>query len=491
MSGEQNKLSVAPTRNHTSSARPLDEPANPRGNRPTDVDAIVSDFLLELNSLSKPYVAGEDPRSRPEVTTIATSAPAPEPHPPEVPAPSEALLPVEAEDAPNDLETTLAATLDALEREQSNVVHLTSRERIPVEIPGVGKADTPRAESAAAAESPRTEEFRQAAPSSPQIQSAAEQIGAVPLPAQDSARPDMPDQSRAEQQVVSEMAPEQPPSAVGAGSAEPPVPGQDAELVQAEPAIQEVAGGPEIAAPPQTEAEPALPAEPAQKSSQASEEALDVPVIRVRPVKKISPDAQKAQPEPDYILRGIYEERRHKKRMLVIQLIVIVVILVLGLTFGYFFVQSRSGRPGSAPIRSSVEPPSEQIAQPADSSPPPSLTGEDRASGADSRDNSTLAGQATAARADAREIPAEPIKKVLPPYPTAAKGQKIFGKVELEVEVQVDEKGNVVLATAVNGPAVFRGDAEKALMKWLFKPALREGAPVPSTVRIPVVFNPQ
>jgi TonB family protein len=177
--------------------------------------------------------------------------------------------------------------------------------------------------------------------------------------------------------------------------------------------------------------------------------------------------------------------------MLLIQLIVIVVILVLGLTFGYFFVKSRSGKPGTTPTRSSVEPPSEQIVQPVDNSSLQSAPGDNLGSGAGSLDNSTLAGQATAVRTDVREIPAEPIKKVLPPYPSAAKGQKIFGKVELDVDVQVDEKGNVVLATAVNGPALFHSDAEKALMKWLFKPALRDGAPVPSTIRITVVFNPQ
>ncbi len=91
----------------------------------------------------------------------------------------------------------------------------------------------------------------------------------------------------------------------------------------------------------------------------------------------------------------------------------------------------------------------------------------------------------------ASKIPvmAEVIKKVAPEYPILARMQKIAGKVEVEAEI--DEKGDVVRARAVSGPNALRFSAEEALKKWKFKPASVEGVNVPSKARIAVNFNLQ
>ena len=60
----------------------------------------------------------------------------------------------------------------------------------------------------------------------------------------------------------------------------------------------------------------------------------------------------------------------------------------------------------------------------------------------------------------------------------------------MELDVEVDEKGNVVSAKAINGPPVLMPSAEEALKKWLFKPATRDGLNVRSVLRVEVVFNP-
>lgn len=79
------------------------------------------------------------------------------------------------------------------------------------------------------------------------------------------------------------------------------------------------------------------------------------------------------------------------------------------------------------------------------------------------------------------------VSKVTPEYPALARRSKITGAVE--VEVQVDEQGKVVKATALSGPVLLRAAAEDALKRWLFKPAVRNGVNVRGVVRISVVFR--
>jgi len=69
------------------------------------------------------------------------------------------------------------------------------------------------------------------------------------------------------------------------------------------------------------------------------------------------------------------------------------------------------------------------------------------------------------------------ITKVNPAYPpTARKRRKATGRIE--VEIIISEIGLVVEATAVNGNLALRKAAEEAARKWVFEPAILNGAPV-------------
>jgi TonB family protein len=84
-------------------------------------------------------------------------------------------------------------------------------------------------------------------------------------------------------------------------------------------------------------------------------------------------------------------------------------------------------------------------------------------------------------------VMAESISRVKPNYPVQAIEQKISGIVE--VEVDINEKGDVVRAKAVSGPDLLRSAAEEALMKWKFKPASMNGISVSSQALISIPFN--
>jgi TonB family protein len=68
------------------------------------------------------------------------------------------------------------------------------------------------------------------------------------------------------------------------------------------------------------------------------------------------------------------------------------------------------------------------------------------------------------------------ISKVKPVYPPAAKKMKAIGPVE--VEITISEAGLVIEATAISGHFALRNAAVEAARKWVFKPAILNGAPV-------------
>jgi len=68
------------------------------------------------------------------------------------------------------------------------------------------------------------------------------------------------------------------------------------------------------------------------------------------------------------------------------------------------------------------------------------------------------------------------ITKVKPVYPPTAKKMKATGTVE--VEITISEAGLVIEATAISGHLTLRGAAVEAARKWVFKPAILNGAPV-------------
>ncbi len=63
--------------------------------------------------------------------------------------------------------------------------------------------------------------------------------------------------------------------------------------------------------------------------------------------------------------------------------------------------------------------------------------------------------------------------------------------VTVRVLVTVDERGNVVFAKAVDGPAQFRRRAEESARQWKFKPTLRNGVPVQVEGYLTFNFDPQ
>lgn len=67
-------------------------------------------------------------------------------------------------------------------------------------------------------------------------------------------------------------------------------------------------------------------------------------------------------------------------------------------------------------------------------------------------------------------------KLVKPAYPAEAKGSKASGVIN--VQVTIDEQGNVIEARAVNGDALLRPAAEEAARNSKFAPTLLQGVPV-------------
>lgn len=77
------------------------------------------------------------------------------------------------------------------------------------------------------------------------------------------------------------------------------------------------------------------------------------------------------------------------------------------------------------------------------------------------------------------------VKKVAPAYPTAAKQLNVTGT--QDVEIVVDEQGNVVDAKVLKGNALFTQASLAAVKEWKFQPLVKDGQPVKFTTVI--TFN--
>lgn len=84
-------------------------------------------------------------------------------------------------------------------------------------------------------------------------------------------------------------------------------------------------------------------------------------------------------------------------------------------------------------------------------------------------------------------IAAVPISQTSPAYPELALRTRASGSVVLEL--QIDEQGKVLKATAVSGPAIFYNAAAAAAMKWRYKPASIGGVNVRSVGKVTMDFN--
>jgi TonB family protein len=78
--------------------------------------------------------------------------------------------------------------------------------------------------------------------------------------------------------------------------------------------------------------------------------------------------------------------------------------------------------------------------------------------------------------------------RVNPVYPPSARKMNATGTVE--VEVTISEKGLVVEATAINGHFALRNAAIEAARKWVFTPAIFNGAPVRIKGVLTFTFGP-
>jgi outer membrane biosynthesis protein TonB len=66
-----------------------------------------------------------------------------------------------------------------------------------------------------------------------------------------------------------------------------------------------------------------------------------------------------------------------------------------------------------------------------------------------------------------------PIQLVKPDYPSAARAVRAGGKVD--VDVLIDEDGNVICAVAINGHPLLRSASEKAALETKFSPTTLQG----------------
>jgi TonB family protein len=92
------------------------------------------------------------------------------------------------------------------------------------------------------------------------------------------------------------------------------------------------------------------------------------------------------------------------------------------------------------------------------------------------------------------DVPPEPIKKVFPQYSSAAKRMGIEGTVI--INALISEKGDVIstaILKGIEGPFRLNEAAQQAVMKWKFKPAIKDSKPVkvwkPIAIRFSVKKN--
>ena len=101
--------------------------------------------------------------------------------------------------------------------------------------------------------------------------------------------------------------------------------------------------------------------------------------------------------------------------------------------------------------------------------------------------------QASDAAAKAAEIGPSLLPRLLanpkPLYPKRARKHGVEGQVLLRVQIGTDGKSKAVETLRTSGHPLLDAAAVKAVRKWRFSPALRNGAPVVATLDIPITFR--
>src|ERR1700722_20200053 len=88
---------------------------------------------------------------------------------------------------------------------------------------------------------------------------------------------------------------------------------------------------------------------------------------------------------------------------------------------------------------------------------------------------------------EAKTIPAKIVSQTQPSLPPWATG--LDADPVVQVEVLIDEKGNVVETKAVSGPRLLQASAQRAVGIWIFEPALSDGKPIASHMVVTVEFQ--
>lgn len=96
----------------------------------------------------------------------------------------------------------------------------------------------------------------------------------------------------------------------------------------------------------------------------------------------------------------------------------------------------------------------------------------------------------TAIPTSARTTTATLLENPLPKYPAEALRRSIHGRVMLRVTVSVDGAVSDLEVAQTSGHHMFDAAALKAVQRWRFEPARRDGRPVMSTVLLPIRFLP-
>jgi outer membrane biosynthesis protein TonB len=88
---------------------------------------------------------------------------------------------------------------------------------------------------------------------------------------------------------------------------------------------------------------------------------------------------------------------------------------------------------------------------------------------------------------EAKTIPAKIVSQTQPSLPPWATG--LDADPVVQVEVSIDEKGNVVETKAVSGPRLLQASAQRAVGIWIFEPAFSDGKPIASHMVVTVEFQ--
>jgi len=88
------------------------------------------------------------------------------------------------------------------------------------------------------------------------------------------------------------------------------------------------------------------------------------------------------------------------------------------------------------------------------------------------------------------DTPPQLLSKIEPLYPDLLRQSNVSGFVELEWEIGVDGKARNVNVMS-SSRSEFELPAKEAVQRWRFRPAQKDGRPVPAKVRQKLLFNPR